>query len=162
MKKNKKGFTLAELLIVVAIVAVLTAIAIPVFTSSLEKARAATDAANIRAGYASVAAKGILENGDGWYWLMADGSVYKVADSGTAIPSGKTRYQCRGKASNLDGETIIGSQNVNNNADGVDNGINWDKNDYIGYQFTAASIAVNGSGTTINNDGSVKIFKKSN
>ena len=47
-KTNKKGFTLAELLIVVAIIAVLVAIAIPVFTSQLEKAREATDAANIR------------------------------------------------------------------------------------------------------------------
>ena len=37
MKKNNKGFTLAELLIVVAIIAVLVAIAIPVFTSQLEK-----------------------------------------------------------------------------------------------------------------------------
>ena len=51
-KSNKKGFTLAELLIVVAIIAVLVAIAIPVFTSQLEKAREATDAANIRAAYA--------------------------------------------------------------------------------------------------------------
>ena len=43
MKKNNKGFTLAELLIVVAIIAVLVAIAIPVFTSQLEKSREATD-----------------------------------------------------------------------------------------------------------------------
>ena len=52
MKKNNKGFTLAELLIVVAIIAVLTAIAIPVFTSQLEKSREATDLANVRAAYA--------------------------------------------------------------------------------------------------------------
>ena len=55
MKKlNKKGFTLAELLIVVAIIAVLVAIAIPVFGAALEKAREATDAANLRAAYAEV------------------------------------------------------------------------------------------------------------
>lgn len=56
MKKNRKGFTLAELLIVVAIIAVLVAIAIPVFTSQLEKSREATDLANIRAAYAEVMA----------------------------------------------------------------------------------------------------------
>lgn len=65
MKKlNKKGFTLAELLIVVAIIAVLVAISIPVFTSQLEKAREATDAANLRAAYAEVMAAGLTEDND--------------------------------------------------------------------------------------------------
>ena len=48
-KENKKGFTLAELLIVVAIIAVLVAISIPIFTSQLEKSKEAVDAANLRA-----------------------------------------------------------------------------------------------------------------
>ena len=58
MKKrvNKKGFTLAELLIVVAIIAVLVAVAIPVFTAQLEKARRATDVANLRSLYAEASA----------------------------------------------------------------------------------------------------------
>ena len=56
-KENKKGFTLAELLIVVAIIAVLVAISIPIFTSQLEKSRESTDAANLRAAYATAAAK---------------------------------------------------------------------------------------------------------
>ena len=61
-KNNKKGFTLAELLIVVAIIAVLVAIAIPVFTTQLEKSREATDMSNIRAAYAEVMAN-YLANG---------------------------------------------------------------------------------------------------
>lgn len=46
---NKKGFTLMEMLIVVAIIAVLVAIAIPVFNGALTKSKEAADVANIRA-----------------------------------------------------------------------------------------------------------------
>ena len=53
---SKKGFTLAELLIVVAIIAVLTAIAIPVFSSQLDKAKLATGTANVRSAYAEYVA----------------------------------------------------------------------------------------------------------
>lgn len=62
--KNKKGFTLMEMLIVVAIIAILVAIAIPTFASSLNKARVATDEANIRAGYASVMADVLTNEGE--------------------------------------------------------------------------------------------------
>ena len=64
MKKNNKGFTLAELLIVVAIIAVLVAIAIPVFTSQLEKSREATDAANLRSAYAEVMTASLTQADD--------------------------------------------------------------------------------------------------
>lgn len=59
--KNRKGFTLAELLIVVAIIAVLVAISIPIFTGQMEKAREAADAANIRAQYAEVMAQAMSD-----------------------------------------------------------------------------------------------------
>lgn len=48
MKMNKKGFTLIEMLVVIAIIAVLVAIVVPTVSSSTTKAKAATDAANLR------------------------------------------------------------------------------------------------------------------
>ena len=62
--KNKKGFTLAELLIVVAIIAVLVAISIPIFSSQIEKSKEATDAANIRSKYAEMLTEVISGNYD--------------------------------------------------------------------------------------------------
>ena len=60
-----KGFTMAELLIVVAIIAVLVAVAIPVFGSQLEKAREAADESNLRALYAELTAAALTgETGD--------------------------------------------------------------------------------------------------
>ena len=61
MKKDE-GFTLAELLIVVAIIGVLVAISIPIFTSQLEKSREAVDAANLRAAYAEVMSSALTDD----------------------------------------------------------------------------------------------------
>lgn len=65
MRKNKKGFTLAELLIVVAIIGVLVAISIPIFTSQLEKSRDAVTLSNIRAAYAQAQTAYLTESSDG-------------------------------------------------------------------------------------------------
>lgn len=54
MRKKNRGFTLAELLIVVAIIAVLVAVSIPIFASQLKKARLAVDHSAIRDAYALV------------------------------------------------------------------------------------------------------------
>ena len=51
MKRSKKGFTLAELLVVVAIIAVLVAVAIPIYPTSTNKAEEAVEVANARAVY---------------------------------------------------------------------------------------------------------------
>lgn len=60
--QNSRGFTLAELLITVAIIGVLVAISIPVFASQTEKSREATDLSNVRAAYAEVMAEAITGN----------------------------------------------------------------------------------------------------
>ena len=58
----EKGFTLAELLAVMAIVGMLVAIGIPIFSSQLEKSKEATDAANIRSKYGEMMAEVISNN----------------------------------------------------------------------------------------------------
>ena len=46
--KDKKGFTLVELMVVVAILGILTMVAIPVFNKSTDKAKITTCEANVR------------------------------------------------------------------------------------------------------------------
>ena len=50
-----------EMLIVVVIIAVLVAVAIPTFTSSLERSREATDLANVRSAYGKVSLAALLD-----------------------------------------------------------------------------------------------------
>lgn len=64
VRENKKGFTLAELLVVVAIVGILVAISIPVFTAQLSKARKATNQANLRAAKAAAVAQYMTDEMD--------------------------------------------------------------------------------------------------
>ncbi len=54
LNEDKQGFTLVELLIVVSIIAVLVAIAVPIFSSQLHKTNVATDWANVRSYYAEI------------------------------------------------------------------------------------------------------------
>lgn len=61
---NKKGFTLMEMLIVVAIIAVLVAIAIPTFNGALTKAKESADVANVRALYAEWQLAMLTDNKD--------------------------------------------------------------------------------------------------
>ncbi len=103
-KNNKKGFTLAELLIVVAIIAVLVAISIPVFTSQLEKARESTDAANIRSAYAEVVVKAIDDNAtsftktvslkqqtDGWATADARNNLVTICGASSRVVGSPTK-----------------------------------------------------------------------
>lgn len=59
---NKKGFTLMEMLIVVAIIGILIAIAIPTFNNALTKARISADEANLRSYYAEVMTNYMLKD----------------------------------------------------------------------------------------------------
>ncbi|MEG1470500.1 MAG: prepilin-type N-terminal cleavage/methylation domain-containing protein [Anaerovoracaceae bacterium] len=77
-KVNKKGFTLAELLVVVAIIAILVAVSIPIFSGKLEEARKNTDLANVRAAKASAVVEyltGEYKGTEYWRYYDADNGV---------------------------------------------------------------------------------------
>jgi len=63
MKKSKKGFTLAEMLIVVAIIGILVAIAALAISNSLERAREAVDLANIKSAFSELT-EYVINNND--------------------------------------------------------------------------------------------------
>lgn len=108
MKKNNKGFTLAELLIVVAIIAVLVAIAIPVFTTQLEKSRETTDMANLRSAYGAATVYGMTEsaaNATMYYDPKTDGAIVSTAP-GTKLGQG-TAADGKADTSQLAGGQIV-------------------------------------------------------
>lgn len=61
MHRNKKGFTLIEMLVVIAIIAVLVSIVIPVVGQSTTRAKAAVDAANMRSTLAALNSEILIE-----------------------------------------------------------------------------------------------------
>ena len=110
---NKKGFTLAELLIVVAIIAVLVAIAIPIFTSQLEKSRDAVTLSNIRAAYAQAQSSYLTQD------ETSTDATYEKKDDGTAKVT-VTGVEAKGQSGTIDGfsQLPFDDQAATLNADG--------------------------------------------
>ena len=77
MKRNIRGFTLGELLIVVAIIGVLVAVAIPVFSKQLEKSRESVDFSNMRSAYTEVMVAAMTDDA-GSPLKKADGTFQAV------------------------------------------------------------------------------------
>jgi type IV pilus assembly protein PilA len=131
-KRGIKGFTLMEMLIVIAIIAVLVAIAIPIFTAQLSNARAETDAANIRSGYATATAT-ILSNNvteTTTYYLNSDGSVSEGSDS---VTSGS--YTCKAAYTDLSDQ----SQSIAGTSAST---IAWSKGSGIEYKWNGKTLTI--------------------
>lgn len=129
-KSNKnKGFTLAELLIVVAIIAVLVAVAIPVFTAQLKKAQLATDEANARALCAELSANYMMngklelvvftstDGGSHWGDGNSNGSFCMELDG-----NNEWTVQLR----ELDGTTVVSEYKFSKTSYGIIIGVSYD------------------------------------
>jgi type IV pilus assembly protein PilA len=86
------GFTLIEMLIVVAVIAILVAVAIPIVSSALNKTKIATDMANERSAKAAATLAYLQEDAKGQSYLFD-------AETGTLVPVGTDTVTGYGKCS---------------------------------------------------------------
>lgn len=101
-KLNNKGFTLIEMLVVIAIIAVLVAIAIPTVTSATDKAAAATNAANLRSYKAAVTTA-----------YLADAKGITIADTGAVTIDGSVKIMEKPEAKAMEGVEKTAELKVN-------------------------------------------------
>lgn len=77
---RSKEFTLTHLLIIVSILAVLIAVAIPILTDKMDAAREAEKAVNPRSAYAAMVAPGISDTcGGAWIHQKNNFVCYHIA-----------------------------------------------------------------------------------
>lgn len=89
MNKNKKGFTLVELMIVVVIMAILVAVAVPVFNTVTTNAKNKTCAANARTLSGQINAivlnEGVTEGSDGAITVLSIAALTNASKIGDLI-----------------------------------------------------------------------------
>lgn len=94
MKNTKRGFTIVELVIVIAVIAILAAILIPVFADVTDKANATSQKANIKNAHSAHVAA-MADAGESYgeiddYIYVSDGKAYSVDDKGNVSPNAAT------------------------------------------------------------------------
>lgn len=99
--KKQGGFTMVELLIVVAIIAILVAVSIPMMNSALEKTRHAVDQANERDAIALAMAE-YVTGGDSalgtYHYIVESQHQGYLGDKDATTPTGVTpKCQCNGE-----------------------------------------------------------------
>ena len=90
-KMNKKGFTIVELVIVIAVIAILSAVLIPTFSGVVDNSKKTAAVADAKAAYQQYVAAVTMDGKDadmdmvykyaeGMYVVIKDGQVYEDAN----------------------------------------------------------------------------------
>lgn len=133
-KMNKKGFTIVELVIVIAVIAILAAVLVPTFSNVISNAKDSAALSNAQAAYKEYyagleadeldsAANDFVYNKDGRYVVIKDGKVvdtiYESNDAALAaqFPENTTEDI----DSEIEGVQYVGYDVSNTAVDGVDN-----------------------------------------
>lgn len=105
-KMNKKGFTIVELVIVIAVIAILAAVMIPTFSGIVDKAQMSATLQKARANYTEVYADDLIDG-------VMDGMNRNKGVPATA-PNGEGVYNANGNYTLVDGKWIANYDKANN------------------------------------------------
>ena len=108
---NKQGFTLIELLVVVLIIGILAAVALPQYTTAVEKARA-TEALSLMSAIAGAAEryriqKDVWPEADAFNKLDVEVPLVSGSTGSTATYGGQNFHMHMGPTSGSDGNTFV-------------------------------------------------------
>ena len=141
-KRNRKGFTIVELSIVIAVIAILAAVMIPTFTNIVGKSKEAAAENNAKSLYTNyVNARVNPTVGDpadyesecyvlvdGYYVHIVNGGV-KTGDTETTAPTGTGHMLLINADGTLD---CLGTCDSDAETDGIQAAYRWDEADHTG------------------------------
>ena len=111
MHNKNEGFTLVELIIVVAIMGVLIALLAPAYARHVEKSRETVDIANVRSAYAEIMAEVIDEDASNIVKVV---KLKQKRDDWQAfdpvVIAGKTHYKSEGNTANWKGIPVANGE----------------------------------------------------